>query len=144
MQPTFADLLTPTGVLIAASAVLALVEIIKAGLPAIDRRVSGATIAFALSAVLYGLTAVAIPQATPDGYLAVAFAWIACATSAMGIRSGAQHLGDVRDGTAGLRAETKTVVVESHTDEDESEAIEDAELDIPLEEEPLPANGQPA
>lgn len=124
---TFADLLTPQGVLIAAAFVLSLVEIVKAGIPAIDSRVSGATMAFVLSGLLYAMTAVAIQQTTLDGYLVVAFAWVACATSAMGLRAGAAHVGEVRNGTAGIRAETKEVIVEDHTDADQS-------ADVPLVE----------
>lgn len=117
MQPdtsfiTFAQLLTPGGVVVAAATVLALVEVIKAGIPVIDRHVSGATMAFALSGVLYILTALALPQATADGYLAIAFAWISCATSAMGIRAGADHVANVRAGTAGIHTELAPVVVE--------------------------------
>lgn len=104
---TFGDLLTPTGVLIAAATVTALVEILKAGIPGLDRRVSGASLALLLSLALYVATAFALPQSSPDSYLAVAVAWIACATSAMGIRAGAAHVGEVRAGTAGLAASVR-------------------------------------
>ena len=101
---------------IAAAMVLAFVEVLKAGIPALDRHVSGATMGFILSGALYIATAFALPQATADGYLVIAFAWISCATSAMGIRAGADHVAEVRAGTAGVHTETAEVIVEDGND----------------------------
>lgn len=109
---TFAQLLSPGGVVIAAATVLALVEILKAGIPPLDAHISGATMAFVLSGLLYAATAAALAPVNPDGYLVVVFAWIGCATSAMGIRAGADHVSAVRAGTAGTSVVNTPTTVE--------------------------------
>jgi hypothetical protein len=87
MNPTFADLLTPAGVVIAAAIVTSLIELIKYSFPVIDARISGAVMAFVGSAVLYILVAFAVGVQTLDQALAVFLAWLSCATSAVGIKS---------------------------------------------------------
>mgnify|MGYP001581091473 CR=1 FL=1 len=88
MTVTFASLLTPEGIVVAAALVTTLVEFIKR-LTGTD--FAGAWIAFALSAALYVLAAIATNVAaspTPlDAGLAVFLAWLACATSSVGIHS---------------------------------------------------------
>lgn len=121
---TFESLLTPAGMAVAAALLVTLVEIVKVGLPIVDRHVSGATLAFLLSAALYIVAAVVLPNATPDLYLAAFCAWIMVAAGAMGIKSGAMHIGAVRDGTAGL----PDVAPIAHTDADESPQIAAAEI----------------
>ena len=84
---TFADLLTPPGVVIAGAAVTALTELLKRVFPALDGRVSGMQIAFGLSLALYVAAFFAARGETPDPNLPLValFAWISCATSAVGI-----------------------------------------------------------
>lgn len=102
MEPniTFASLLEPSGVVIAAAAITAFVELIKGTFTAIDERVSGALMAFTLSAVLYVLTAFSVGTTTLDTGLVVFLAWLSCATSAVGIKSAATHAAEVRAGNA--------------------------------------------
>lgn len=96
MGLTFAQLLTPEGVVAAAAVVTALVALIKYTFPVIDAKVSGALMAFAISAVFYVLCAFSVGVGTLDAGLVVFLAWLSCATSAVGIHSTAQHVNDVR------------------------------------------------
>lgn len=92
MDLTFASFITPPGVIAAAAIVTGLIQVIKTVLPAIDARVSGALMAFVLTAVLYVLTAAAIGVASADAGLTIFLAWLSCATSAIGIKSAADHV----------------------------------------------------
>lgn len=91
MNPTFSDFLTPAGIIVAAGVVTAFVELLKGVFPAIDERVSGALLAFIVTGLLYVFTALAVPPASPDGWLTVFLAWLACATSSVGIKSATAH-----------------------------------------------------
>lgn len=91
---TWSQLITPAGVAIAAPLITGLVQLLKSQ-PAIDRRFSGATLAFLASAVLYLLAAVALQPLTSDGYLNLFATWIGCGLAAVGVYSTAQHLADV-------------------------------------------------
>lgn len=82
---TFAVLLTAAGTAIAAGIVTAVVELLKRVFGALPG--TGALWAFALSAVLYVLAGIAVGVSTLDAGLAVFLAWLACATSAVGIHS---------------------------------------------------------
>lgn len=92
MDITFADLLTAQGAVIAGGIVTTLVELIKRVLPALDARVSGALMAFVLSAILYVLAAVATSVGDLNAGLVVFLAWLSCATSAIGISSTITHV----------------------------------------------------
>lgn len=92
MTPTFADLLTPPGVVTAAATITVLVQLVKGTFPAIDARVSGAVMAFAASALLYVLTAAATGIPTWDAGLTVFLAWLSCATSSVGIKATTEHV----------------------------------------------------
>lgn len=93
MDPiTFESLITPPGVVVAAGIVTALVQLIKGVFPVVDEKVSGALQAFVLTAVLYILVAVTVPQADANGYLLIFMAWLSCATSAVGIKSVSDHV----------------------------------------------------
>lgn len=92
MNPTFADFLTPAGIIVAAGIVTALVELIKGVFPAVDERVSGALLAFTITGLLYVFTALAVPPPDPNGFLTLFLAWLACATSAVGIKSATAHV----------------------------------------------------
>ena len=91
MDITFAALVTPAGVVIAAGLVTGFVGLVKRSFAVLDARFSGATMAFAVSAGLYVATALALAPVNADGYLGVAAAWLACATSAVGIRETVVH-----------------------------------------------------
>jgi hypothetical protein len=143
---TFASLLTPTGVLVAAGFLTGIVALVKASLPTIDRHVSGATLSFLLSLALYVIIAIETAH-DGNGYLQAAFAWVGCATSAIGINAASNHLGNLRDGVAGVKPIIKPI---SHTDADQSDLVEAAANDagvaestadaLPTEE-PLPTEG---
>lgn len=92
MNITFESFLTPEGVLVAAALITTLIQIIKTAAPVIDAKVSGALQAFVISGVLYALTAAAVGVPTANAGLAIFAAWLACATAAMGIKSGADHV----------------------------------------------------
>lgn len=98
---TFADLVTPTGIIAAAALIVSLVQVIKAAFPIVDRLVSGALLSFIATGTLYALAAWVLPHGEPDQLLQVFAAWVAVAGLAIGIKSGAGHVGDVIDGTAG-------------------------------------------
>lgn len=91
MNPTFADFLTPAGIVVAAGIVTALVELIKGVFPVVDDKVSGALQAFVITGLLYVFTALAVPPPDPNGALTIFLAWLACATSAVGIKSATAH-----------------------------------------------------
>jgi hypothetical protein len=92
MDLTFQSFLTPEGVVAAAAVITVLIQLLKGVFPAIDARVSGALMAFVLSAVLYVLTALAVGVADANAGLAVFLAWLSCATSSVGIKSTADHV----------------------------------------------------
>lgn len=97
---TFADLITPAGIVAAAALIVTLVQIVKAALPIVGQRVSGALLAFIGTGVLYVAAGVALPHTVPDQLLQVFASWVAVAGLAIGIKSGGEHVGDVIDGTA--------------------------------------------
>lgn len=83
---TFEALFTAAGAGAAALVVRQVVELLKAVLPALDAKVSGALQAFALTAVAYAAAIAVVPaQQTPNGILAAIVAWVTCATAAIGI-----------------------------------------------------------
>ncbi len=95
---TFGSLLTPEGVVIAAGIITGLVALIKSVIPTLDARISGALMAFVLSAVLYVLAAISTNVADLNGGLTVFLAWLSCATSAVGINSTISHVSETRGG----------------------------------------------
>ena len=82
---TFAVLLTAAGTGIAAGIITTLVAIIARVMPTIYARISGALLAFVLSAVLYVLAAIAVGVNDLDQSLVVFVAWLTCATAAIGV-----------------------------------------------------------
>lgn len=101
MNVTFASFLTADGIIAAAAAVTLLVQLIKTVAPMIDARVSGALMAFVLSAVLYVLAGISVGVPTLDAGLPVFWAWLACAAASVGIKASTDHVVAVRAGTAG-------------------------------------------
>jgi hypothetical protein len=89
---TFESMLTPEGVVAFAALVTSLIALLKYTFPPLDARVSGALMAFALTAAGYALAAASLGVPTPDAALSLFVAWLSCATSAVGIHSGVQHL----------------------------------------------------
>jgi hypothetical protein len=89
--PTFASFLTPEGIIVAGGIITTLIQLIKGVFPAIDARVSGAVMAFVISAILYALVAVSTGVAGLDAGLAVFAAWLACATAAVGVYATVKH-----------------------------------------------------
>ena len=95
MNITFAALLEPAGVVIAAGIITTLVQLLKSVFPPLDARLSGALMAFLASAVLYLLAGLATNVSTLDAGLAVFLAWLSCATSSVGIKATADHVTSV-------------------------------------------------
>lgn len=85
--PTFAAFLSPEGIVVAGGLITAFVQLIKTVFPIIDAKVSGAIMAFGLSAIVYAITAVVVGISTPDQGLTVIASWLACATAAVGVYS---------------------------------------------------------
>ena len=88
----FATLLTAAGAGIAAGLVTTLVELAKTVWGKETMPVSGAALAFGLSAVLYLLAGIATSVGTLDAGLVVFVAWLTCATSAVGVHSTITHV----------------------------------------------------
>jgi hypothetical protein len=88
--PTFSAFLSPEGIVVAGGLITAFVQLIKTVFPVVDARVSGAIMAFSLSAILYAITAVVVGISTPDQGLTVVASWLACATAAVGVYSTAK------------------------------------------------------
>lgn len=89
-SPTFSAFLTPEGIVVAGGLITAFVQLIKTVFPIVDEKVSGAVMAFGLSAILYTITAVVVGISTPDQGLTVVASWLACATAAVGVHSTAK------------------------------------------------------
>jgi hypothetical protein len=89
---SFASLLTAAGAGVAAGLITSLVEVVKTVWGRESMPVSGAALAFALSAVLYLLAGIATGVASLDAGLAVFVAWLTCATSAVGVHSTITHV----------------------------------------------------
>lgn len=90
---TFALLVTPAGVIIAAAIITSLVQLVKNSF-----NISGAYIAFGFSLALYIAAAVALLPLNADGFLGVFLAWLSCATSAVGIHSTIGHVAEDMQG----------------------------------------------
>jgi len=81
---TFAVLLTAAGTGIASGLVTGLVALLRASMP-VFMSISGAALAFVLSAILYVLAGIAVHVDSLDRGLVVFVAWLTCAASAVGI-----------------------------------------------------------
>jgi hypothetical protein len=82
----WADLNTATGAISLAASIILLVQVLKAALPSLFTKVTGATAALVLSLVLYVMGA-AISAAPADGWLGWGLAWLSCAAASIGIHS---------------------------------------------------------
>lgn len=91
-NPTFASFLTPEGIVVAGGLITALIQLIKATFPAINAWVSGAVMAFALSAALYIVTTLVVGVESADAALTIVASWIACATASVGVYASVKHV----------------------------------------------------
>lgn len=91
-MPTFESFLTPPGIIVAGGIVTTFIELIKTVFPTLDARVSGALMAFVITAVLYVIVGIVVPQADANGYLVVFCSWLTCAAAAVGIHSAWVHV----------------------------------------------------
>lgn len=89
--PTLASLLTPQGIITAGLIVTTVVALIKGVFPFLDARVSGALMAFIVSLILYVFVGLATNVTTLDAGFVVFTAWLAVASSAIGIKAGLDH-----------------------------------------------------
>jgi len=96
MNITFELLVTAAAVPIAAGIVTTLVALLKSAFPILDARFSGASMAFVLSAILYLFAAFALrtpgQSINPNDLLNVFLAWLAVASSSVGIKSTWDHV----------------------------------------------------
>lgn len=90
-SPTFASFLTPEGIVVAGGLITALIQLVKVTFPIVADRVSGAVMAFSISALLYAVTAIVVGVSTPDAALTVVASWIACATASVGVYASVRH-----------------------------------------------------
>lgn len=95
---TLAALFTAGGAVAAAAVVRQLIELLKVAFPALDARMSGATMAFLLSLLLYVLAWAAVGGRDAEGIFLAFLSWIACAVAAVGINSTVDHVREVRSG----------------------------------------------
>lgn len=96
-QLTLAALFTAAGTVAAAAVVRQLVELLKAVLPTLGEKVSGALQAFVASAVLYVLAFAAVGPLTPDGGFVAFLSWLGCAVGAVGINATLDHVTGATD-----------------------------------------------
>ena len=96
MTLTLASLLEPAGIVAGAAFVTSIVALLKYAFPVVNERVSGALMAFVLSAILYVLAGISTAAVTLDAWFAVFVCWVACATAAVGVHSTVQHVADQR------------------------------------------------
>jgi hypothetical protein len=95
---TLLALFTAGGAVAAAAIVRQLIEVLKVAFPALDARMSGATLSFLLSLVLYGLAYAAVGERSAEGVFLAFLSWLACAVAAIGINSTVDHVQEVRSG----------------------------------------------
>ena len=98
MDLTLAALFTAGGAVAAAAVIRQLIEVLKVAFPALDARLSGASLSFILSLVLYSLAWAAVGARSPEGIFLAFLSWIACAVAAVGINSTVDHVQEIRSG----------------------------------------------
>lgn len=91
MSFTFDALTTAAGAAAAATLAMILTQVLKAGLPAIFDRITGATMSFLILAVIYVIGAIVLSPLDANGYLALLIAWVTSAMAALGIHSVANN-----------------------------------------------------
>lgn len=81
---TWADLLLATGAAGVATVSVILVQLLKAGIPAVFDKVTGGTIVFVVTAVFYVIGGIVL-QPDSNNALALFLSWITCAAAALGV-----------------------------------------------------------
>lgn len=81
---TWADLLLATGAAGVATVSVILVQVLKAGIPVLFDKVTGATIAFVVTAVFYIVGAFVL-KPDSNGALGLFLSWITAAVAALGL-----------------------------------------------------------
>lgn len=89
---TWALLLTPEGIIVAAGLVNRLVELLKTVVPQLDASVSGARLTFIVSGLLYVVAGAIVGVADPNLWLTILSAFLACAGGSIGIQSSLRHV----------------------------------------------------
>lgn len=87
MSFTFEDLTTAAGAASVAALAFIVVELLKAVIPNLFNRVTGALIAFSFTGVIYAIGAMVLSPLDANGYLALFISWIFCAAGAVGIKT---------------------------------------------------------
>lgn len=95
---TFASFLTPEGIVVAGTVITTLITLLRTAIPPVAT-ISGALLAFVLSAVLYVLVALTVGVPTPDAALTIFASWLTCAVAAVGVHSTAVHAQESITGT---------------------------------------------
>lgn len=113
-QLTLTALFTAAGAVAAAAVVRQLVELLKAVLPTLDAKVSGAAQAFLASAVLYVLAYVAVGERSADGLFLAFLSWLGCAVGAVGINATLDHVTGTDD--ARIREAREEAYRDGHSD----------------------------
>ncbi len=98
MNLTLATLLEVAGIAAGAAFTTTIVQLLKSVFSVIDSRVSGALLAFVITAVLYVLAGLSTGAASLDAWFAVFVAWVTCATAAVGVYSTLTHVAEQRGG----------------------------------------------
>ena len=91
-QLTLLALFTAAGAGAAAIVIRQFIELLKASWPTLDDKVSGARLAFILSAALYGAGWAVVGPATAEGVFAAFLAWLTCGLAAVGINATWDHV----------------------------------------------------
>lgn len=131
---TFASLATTTGAVVAAGIIFGTIQVLKGAFPNFVSRITGAGLAFVLSAILYVITAIVLAPGNADGYLVIFIAWLNCALAAVGIHATTSTMA-VRAGVAALKdpgVAEKAVEKVGLTLQPVAPAPDDAEPDEPL------------
>lgn len=95
MNFQFEDLTTGAGIAAAAAAAMVLIQILKAAIPSIFARITGAAWITGLLALLYVVAGFVL--SAPEGatqanfYLALFLSWAACVTAALGLYQAANN-----------------------------------------------------
>lgn len=99
---TFAVLATTAGATIAAGIVFGIIQVLKGAFPAFVDRLTGAGLAFVLTAFLYVAVGYVLQPPNADGYLVIFLSWLNCALVSVGIHATSVTTA-VRVGGAALR-----------------------------------------
>lgn len=128
MDITFASLLTIAGASTAGAIITTLVEVVKTAFPALDARVSGATMAFVAATGLFVVTGLAVAPLTPDLGLQLFVSWLNVTAVAIGLKAVTTHVSLLPAKSAPI-----TDVIEGVVD-----TTDETATDVPATDEPTP------